>query len=149
MAGYAAGFSGLESFSPSSFSRSGLSLSIPSLVRAVFLSLAFSLSPSFIVSFNGAGKAGEETGSEEESKMHRETERETSRFAVLRGAGNVRPRRDPFNIADAALLARNEACRESQGETRAIAIVSPARFTRFTRSLSNGPMLIIVAASAK
>lgn len=85
MAGYAAGFSGLESFSPSSFSRSGLSLSIPSLVRAVFLSLTFSLSPSFIVSFNGAGKAGEETGSEEESKIHRETERETSRsrfFAV-------------------------------------------------------------------
>lgn len=79
MAGYAAGFSGLESFSPSSFSRSGLSLSIPSLVRVVFLSLAFSLSPSFIVSFNDAGKAGEETESEEESKIYRETERETSR----------------------------------------------------------------------
>lgn len=61
-------------------------------------------------------------------------------FAVLRGAGNVRPRQDPFNIV-AALLARIEACRdESPKETQAIAIVSPSRLARFTGSLSSGPL---------
>lgn len=110
---------------------------------SLFLSLSLSL---LLSSFRSTAREKRERGGEQNTPGGGER---NESFAVLRGAGNVRPRRDPFNIADAALLARNEACRESQGETRAIAIVSPARFTRFTRSLSNGPMLIIVVASAK
>lgn len=76
MAGYAAGFSGLESFSPSSFSHSGLSLSIPSLARSVFLPLFLSFS-FFHRLVERRGKSG---------RGNRETERETScsRFFAVR-----------------------------------------------------------------
>lgn len=130
MAGYAAGFSGLESFSPSSsvflLSPAALSPSILSLARIHPVSFSFSPFPSNVSLGDARRKSRKGNArSEEESKaLPGKMERERNKlFAVLRGTGNVRPRQDPFNIADAALLARNEACRdESPEETQAIAI---------------------------
>lgn len=94
MAGYAAGFSGLESFSISlslsllPFSSRSLFRSICSPIRSFFLSLSFLLS--LVPSRSTArGKAGKEIEREGESKarqeMNREIDEERNKlFAVLR-----------------------------------------------------------------
>ena len=132
MAGYAAGFSGLESFSPS------LSIYLP---RSIF---PFTRA----VLFSNARKSRKGNREREERSPHRkiqrkkrkerrrqrEKERETSCSRFF-GTGNARPRRDLFNIVCnlfGRAYKRNEASvtRQSRHEQSHDHDLPPRRFTR-------------------
>lgn len=140
MAGYAAGFSGLESFSPFCLFHLSLAVSFSHTIYLSSHSCASSLSRA--VSLNSprkSGKGDRDSKGERERKKERQTVRETSCSRFF-GAGNVRPRRDPFNIAGASSPVRERDERERARSTI-------ARY--FIRDRSSGAVIIIGTAAAK
>lgn len=126
MAGYAAGFSGLESFSPFCLFRLPLAAS-PFLARSIYpptRELRLCLAPSRLTA---RGKAGRE--------IERERRREKQ---VVRGFSVRETVQPPFNIVGAAPLPPPRATKETRENGRAAA--------SSTIVLS---VLIIGAASAK
>jgi len=100
MARYAAGFSGLESFSPSHLSPLSTSLSL-SLSLALSLPLPFSVSVVLCLwrRFSRASPSRCivqcRMGKQDEARAAEDREGKTSRSRLFLGAGNAQPRRDP------------------------------------------------------
>lgn len=117
MAGYAAGFSGLESFSPFCLFRLPLAASFSRTVYLSSHSRASSLSRA--VSLNGARKSG---------RGNRERERRREK-QVVRGFSVRETVQPPFNIVGAAPLPPPPAPCRDQGDERTVApLLHPRSF---------------------